>query len=269
MSLKSNIVKFHACTPASTCLYLSAFVCDPPLLRVPLLFLCCTASSMADADMSVMSASDLTSIGFDSTVDCDTDAMLETPVRNPDRHRDAASNMGGGGGKGGGGEGGLSSGAGAAGDVTDLLSGLLRAPIQRGLMLLIEFMNAQGTGMHADEARSGLAGRHHILMERCSEMATLALKRDVLSRAAALRGLVSKVPAMVQRREYAGVLTELRKHACHIEELHKLREQFLSALTGLQLPLLPSVERVRTSAPFSDLLSCHLRLPSRNIYPSK
>ena len=42
-------------------------------------YTCSSESSMADntLDMSVMSASDLTSIGFDSTADCDNDG---TPV---------------------------------------------------------------------------------------------------------------------------------------------------------------------------------------------
>jgi hypothetical protein len=38
-------------------------------------------SPNSSMDMSVMSASDLTSIGFDSTADCDADLMAETPIR--------------------------------------------------------------------------------------------------------------------------------------------------------------------------------------------
>lgn len=64
------------------------------------------------------------------------------------------------------------------------------------------------------------------------------------ARAAALRALISKLPAMVNRREYAAVLGELQVHSRHIEELRELREQFLKALVGLELPLLPMVERV-------------------------
>lgn len=72
------------------------------------------------------------------------------------------------------------------GDATDVLAGMLKAPIQRGLLLMIEFMQAQGSGTNADAARTRVAERHRMLLEKCSEMAMLALKRDVLSRAGML-----------------------------------------------------------------------------------
>ncbi len=164
-----------------------------------------SAMSMADADMSVMSASDLTSIGFDSTVDCDTaDIIAETPVRGgggarggANRRADGDAGNGGGGGD-------------AAGAGADVLTGMLRAPIQRGLLLIIDFMKAQGGGANANAARSRSSRQLQVLLARCSEMATLALKRDVLSRAAALRALIARIPAMVSRREFGGVLSELQ-----------------------------------------------------------
>ena len=44
-------------------------------------------------------------------------------------------------------------------------------------------------------------GKYQSLLEKCAEMSVLALKRDILSRAAALRALVAKLPDMVMRRE--------------------------------------------------------------------
>jgi hypothetical protein len=163
-------------------------------------------SSMADADMSVMSASDLTSIGFDSTVDCDAaDIIAETPVRGGGGARGGANRRSDGD-AGSGGDGGAT----AAGAGADLLTGMLRAPIQRGLLLIIDFMKAQGGGANADAARARSSRQMQVLLARCSEMATLALKRDVLSRAAALRALIARIPAMVSRREFAGMLSELQ-----------------------------------------------------------
>ena len=165
-------------------------------------------SSMADADMSVMSASDLTSIGFDSTVDADAAEIISEP---PGR------GVAGGGGAQGGADRSVNGGAGggggrgaAAGAVTDLLSGMLHAPTQRGLLLIIDFMKAQGGGVNADAARARSSQQLRVLLSRCSEMATLAMKRDVLSRAAALRALIARIPAMVSRREFAGMLGELQ-----------------------------------------------------------
>jgi hypothetical protein len=43
-------------------------------------------------------------------------------------------------------------------------------------------------------------GKYQSLLEKCAEMSVLALKRDILSRAAALRALVAKLPDMVIRR---------------------------------------------------------------------
>jgi hypothetical protein len=156
---------------------------------------------MADADMSVMSASDLTSIGFDSTVDADAAEIISEPHGRGAGGADRRVNGGAGGGGGGGA---------AAGAVTDLLSGMLHAPTQRGLLLIIDFMRAQGGGAHADAARARSSQQLRVLLARCSEMATLAMKRDVLSRAAALRALIARIPAMVGRREFAGMLRELQ-----------------------------------------------------------
>ena len=94
--------------------------------------------------------------------------------------------------------------------MTDLLSGMLHAPTQRGLLLIIDFMKAQGGGVNADAARARSSQQLRVLLSRCSEMATLAMKRDVLSRAAALRALIARIPAMVSRREFAGMLGELQ-----------------------------------------------------------
>jgi hypothetical protein len=45
------------------------------------------------------------------------------------------------------------------GDATDLLAGILKTPIQRGLLLLLQFMNAnaQSHGAAGDAARAKLS----------------------------------------------------------------------------------------------------------------
>ena len=156
--------------------------------------------------MSVMSASDLTSIGFDSTADADAAEIISEP---PGRGFGGGTQGGADRRVNGGAEGGGGGGA-AAGAVKDLLSGMLHAPTQRGLLLIIDFMKAQGGGANADAARARSSQQLRVLLARCSEMATLAMKRDVLSRAAALRALIARIPAMVSRREFAGMLGELK-----------------------------------------------------------
>jgi len=143
-------------------------------------------------------------------VDCDADMIGgEASWRGADRphdRRDAPSDADAGARSSSGAGGGDAGGGGAARDVADLLSELMRAPVRRGLLLLIDFMNAQERARAAGAASGGEPAGHggsrwreqySSLLARCSEMALLALKRDVLSRAAALRAVTAKIASKV------------------------------------------------------------------------
>ena len=199
-----------------------------------------------ETDISVMSASDLTSIGFDSTVD--TDNVLETPQRAPHElagrarlstdfasecaRRSIESQVGGGGAGG--------AGSGAKGDVEAMLAEMLSAPVLRGLRLLLDLICKEGAGRGS---QAGTA-EHSRLLASCNDMAMLALKRDVLSRASALRALIAKLPGMVSRREWTAVVAELSRHGRHGVELRALRKEFENVLVGLRVAPLFEVERV-------------------------
>ena len=200
-----------------------------------------------ETDISVMSASDLTSIGFDSTLD--TDNVLETPQRAPHElagrarlstdfasecaRRSIESEVGGGGAGG--------AGSGAKGDVEAMLAEMLSAPVLRGLRLLLDLICKAGAVR--DSQQAGTA-EHSRLLASCNDMAMLALKRDVLSRASALRALIAKLPGMVSRREWTAVVAELSRHGRHGVELRALRKEFENVLVGLRVAPLFEVERV-------------------------
>ncbi|KAJ1493725.1 hypothetical protein T484DRAFT_1767779 [Baffinella frigidus] len=176
------------------------------------------ATSTREGDMSV---SDLTSIGFDSNMSSDwqsqgflsdKSAAPSTPLK-PRESRDE----------------------------TDPLAALLREPQYRALLNIVKFMREQGSGAPAASARLKAGGKFKVLTAACSSMVTLALQRDVLSRASALRSFVAGIPAQVGRGDLAGLRTEMKLHAGHVRDLRTLRAHFLAALPGISLPSISKV----------------------------
>ena len=132
------------------------------------------ATSTREGDMSV---SDLTSIGFDSNMSSDLHSQgflsdKSAAPSTPLKPREAR-------------------------DETDPLAALLREPQFRALLNIVKFMREQGSGAGAASARQKAGGKFKVLTAACSTMVTLALQRDVLSRASALRSFVAGIPAQV------------------------------------------------------------------------
>lgn len=71
----------------------------------------------------------------------------------------------------------------------------------------------------------------------------LALKRDALSRASALRLFVAQIPPMVRRGDAAAALSELKLHLGHVAGLRELRASFIACAPSISLPPLDHVER--------------------------
>ncbi|EKX52332.1 hypothetical protein GUITHDRAFT_134022 [Guillardia theta CCMP2712] len=172
--------------------------------------------SMADGDMSVVSTSDLMSIGFDSTTDWNV-AHHPSPRGPEKRQEEAASTL-------------------------DPLSGLLRQPTERALTLLVNFMETNGNDLTTLSANNHLMAKYKLMINSCSELCTLALRRDVLSRVSALRSLKAKLGTMIEREDYASLFSELEVHSKHIDELRKLRVYFLEKLPGVNLPNMSKIE---------------------------
>eukprot|EP00960_Hanusia_phi_P064343 765767-Hanusia_phi.AAC.7 len=173
-------------------------------------------ASIADGDMSVVSTSDLMSIGFDSTTDW-TLAHHPSP-RGAEKRQDETAMLG------------------------DPLSGLLRQPMERSLTLLVKFFETNVKDMKTFSANKPLMDKYSSLISSCSELCTLALRRDVLSRISALRSLKSKLGMMIEKQEYGSLLAELLVHSKHIDELRRLRVYFLEKLPGVKLPNMSKIE---------------------------
>jgi hypothetical protein len=164
---------------------------------------------------SGMSLSDLNSLGFESSVAIGISAgsLLSDAVP-----RSNADNYG-------------------------AIGGLLKGPYIRALSLISKFMESNSSMTSKASATRKLASTAYAqLYAQCREMFILALKRDMLSRLAALYLVVEKIPRLVEAGDYATMLSELKLHARHISDLQALHAHFLTLLPSLTLPSLASAE---------------------------
>jgi len=182
-------------------------------------------------DTSMMSVSDLHSIGFDGgSVDWGAEgakAGQHAPAHKPRE------------------------------DSEDPLLALLPAPLARAVALLVQHMgrgneeelraadlsSKAGQGPAAPStSRAAAAGEYRELIASCRRMFVLALRRDALSRAAAQKLFIASIPASISRGEVSGVMSELRKHQRHPQELRALRASFIAAVPWVKIPPLSQVE---------------------------
>ena len=129
-------------------------------------------------------------------------------------------------------------------DNPSAIIGLLRAPYVRALSLIARFMESNNSPMTAKACatRKLCTQAYQQLYAQCREMFILALKRDMLSRLAALYLVTEKIPRLVEAGDYATMLSELKLHARHVADLQALHAQFLEFLPSLTLPSLASAE---------------------------
>jgi hypothetical protein len=78
--------------------------------------------------------------------------------------------------------------------------------------------------------------RYGSLIMACSSMSTLALQRDVLSRASALHAFTESISGLAERGDYGTLRSELRLHSGHVRDLRTLRAHFLATLPWISMP---------------------------------